>query len=149
MFLLNDIASPKEKYDPRSKATPTLFRVLDTVGLLKQFHYRASYSHRGRYYTLTSAPVSHNTGCACQGACFSRYGTLLATVESLNDKAPAGCLATEVDAPLGVGCGDACRVSMSAATSSTVLPSRAARPSNSPCAACSEPRRTGRCRHTR
>lgn len=68
---------------------PELKRVLGTdtaltvFRKLKQLGYLASYTHRGRFYTLTD--VAHFDGRGLwshQAVWFSRYGTLLSTVEA-------------------------------------------------------------------
>jgi hypothetical protein len=50
---------------------------------LKELGYRASYTHRGRFYTLSEIARFDDRGLwSHQAVCFSRYGTLLATVEA-------------------------------------------------------------------
>jgi hypothetical protein len=50
---------------------------------LKQFGYRTSYTHRGRFYTLAEIARFDDRGLwSHEAVWFSRYGTLLATVEA-------------------------------------------------------------------
>ena len=65
-----------------------LKRVLDTdvditvFRKLKLLDYRTSYTHRGSYYTLKEVTHFDDSGlCSHQAVWFSRYGTLLLTVE--------------------------------------------------------------------
>ena len=78
-------------------SSSTLFRKL------KEIDYLASYSHRGKYYTLrASANFDAHGLWSHKGICFSRYGTLKNTVKKLVDTAPLGCCSAELDALLGV-----------------------------------------------
>ncbi len=78
--------------------------------MLKQLAYRASYSHRGRYYVLDECARFDPRGLwDFHGVRFSRHGTLLATAEALARSAEAGCFVEELDELLGVGTGDALR----------------------------------------
>jgi hypothetical protein len=68
---------------------PELKRVLGThtsltvFRKLKQLGYIASYTHRGRFYTLTDIPRFDDRGLwSHQAVRFSRHGTLLSTVEA-------------------------------------------------------------------
>src|ERR1039457_6673261 len=64
---------------------------------LKELSYRASYSHCGRYYTLAEIPRFDPHGLwSLQSVWFSRWGTLVATVETLVDGAPQGYFANEL-----------------------------------------------------
>ena len=64
---------------------------------LKELSYRSSYSHRGRYYTLTEIPQFDPHGLwSCQTVWFSRWGNLLATLEALVNAAPQGYFAHEL-----------------------------------------------------
>ncbi len=64
---------------------------------LKELCYRASYSHCGRYYTLAEIPQFDPHGLwSFQSVWFSRWGTLVATVETLVDGAPQGYFANEL-----------------------------------------------------
>jgi len=63
----------------------SVFRRLSVLG------YLSSYSHAGQYYTLRDVPQFDRDGLwRCQGVCFSRDGSLKATVERLVEKADAG-----------------------------------------------------------
>lgn len=78
-------------------ADATVFRKL--AGL----DYRSSYSHRGRYYTLDEVARFDALGLwSFRSVWFSRFGTLVATVESLVAAAEAGYDASELEAVLHV-----------------------------------------------
>jgi hypothetical protein len=63
----------------------SVFRRLSAVG------YVSSYTHAGRFYTLTDIPRFDQDGLWCyQGVCFSRHGSLKSTVFNLIDTADAG-----------------------------------------------------------
>lgn len=75
----------------------TLFGVLETTSRMSVFRrlsplgYLTSYSHNGRYYTLADIPDFDADGLwRHRGACFSRRGSLKATVEHLVHVAEAG-----------------------------------------------------------
>jgi len=75
---------------------------------LKELSYRTSYSHRGSYYTLD--PIAHfdEQGLWSVGSVgFSKYGTLLATVEAFVTDSQAGYFADELDNILNVSVKDA------------------------------------------
>ncbi len=56
---------------------------------LKQLDYRASYTHRGRFYTLAEIARFDDRGLwSHEAVWFSRYGTLLATVEAFVNRSP-------------------------------------------------------------
>lgn len=75
----------------------TVFRKLGEVG------YRSSYSQRGRYYTLDEVARFDALGLwAFRAVYFSRFGTLVSTVEALVNAAAAGYDARELDAVLHV-----------------------------------------------
>ena len=64
---------------------------------LKELSYRSSYSHRGRYYTLTEIPQFDSYGLwSFQEVWFSRWGSLVTTVESLVNDALQGYFADEL-----------------------------------------------------
>ncbi len=82
---------------------PELKRVLGTsVNLtifrkLKQLGYLASYTHRGRFYTLAEIARFDDRGLwSHEGVWFSRYGSLLASVESFVLASPNGSYADEL-----------------------------------------------------
>ena len=78
-------------------STMTVFRKLKTLG------YRTSYSHRGKYYTLTTIPQFDQQGLwSCRAVRFSRDGNLLATAQRFVEQAPAGFTASELQALLQV-----------------------------------------------
>src|SRR5215831_17550757 len=64
---------------------------------LKQFGYLASYTHRGRFYTLPELVYFDDRGLwSHQAVWFSRHGTLLATVEATVNSSPNGFYAREL-----------------------------------------------------
>ena len=78
-------------------STMTVFRKL------KALSYRTSYSHRGKYYTLAEIPQFDEQGLwSSRGAWFSRDGTLLATAQRFVEQSPAGFMASELQALVGV-----------------------------------------------
>src|ERR1700681_3845869 len=80
-----------------SPATMTVFRKLKTL------HYRTSYSHREKYYTLADLPRFDEQGLWCRrGVWFSRDGNLLATARRFVEEAGAGLTASELEAMLAV-----------------------------------------------
>src|SRR5580693_3232036 len=69
----------------------TVFRTLKLVD------YLSSYTHRGRYYALREAARFDDTGLwSHQAVWFSRYGTLVATIESFVNQSPRGWFADEL-----------------------------------------------------
>mgnify|MGYP001559742201 FL=1 len=80
---------------PRSRRS--LFRDLSSLG------YASSYSHTGRYYTLSSVAEFDADGLwRFQGIGFSRDGTLKATVQRLVEVSDAGRTQRELQVRLGV-----------------------------------------------
>jgi hypothetical protein len=68
---------------------------------LKLLDYLSSYTHRGRYYTLREVACFDDAGLWSQdGVWFSRYGTLVATLEAFVNQAPGGWFADELAAIL-------------------------------------------------
>jgi len=64
---------------------------------LKQLHYLASYTHRGRFYTLPDIARFDDRGLwSHETVWFSRYGTLLGTVEAFVLASPSGYYAHEL-----------------------------------------------------
>jgi hypothetical protein len=64
---------------------------------LQEFPYRASYSHRGTFYTLDALAEFDDRGLwTCRGARFSRFGTLIDTVEQFVTRADRGYWASEL-----------------------------------------------------
>lgn len=64
---------------------------------LKQLDYRASYTHRGSLYTLSETARFDDRGLwSHETAWFSRYGTLLATVEAFVNRSRNGYYASEL-----------------------------------------------------
>jgi hypothetical protein len=82
---------------------PELKRVLGTetdltvFRKLKQLDYLSSYTHRGRFYTLTEIARFDDHGLwSHEAVWFSRYGTLLDTVEALVNASANGYYAPEL-----------------------------------------------------
>jgi hypothetical protein len=74
-----------------TKTDLTVFRKL------QQLDYLASYTHRGRFYTLPEIAHFDDRGrWSHQGVWFSRHRTLLATVESFVNQSPQGYYAQEL-----------------------------------------------------
>ena len=64
---------------------------------LKQLDYLASYTHRGRFYTLTDIARFDDEGLwSHEAVWFSRHGTLLATVEAFVNQSSNGYYAHEL-----------------------------------------------------
>jgi hypothetical protein len=75
---------------------------------LKELSYRSSYSHRGRYYTLAEMPQFDPHGLwSFQAVWFSRWGSLVTTLEALVVGAPRGYFASELQQLLHVEVQDA------------------------------------------
>jgi hypothetical protein len=65
---------------------------------LKPLSYRASYSHAGKYYTLDAIAEYDQHGLwNYRRVCFSKYGSLLNTVEALVGASDAGYFAHELE----------------------------------------------------
>lgn len=82
---------------------PELKRVLGTdtdltvFRKLKQFDYLASYTHRGRFYALAEIARFDDHGLwSHEAVWFSRFGTLLATVEAFVNRSGNGYYAHEL-----------------------------------------------------
>lgn len=70
---------------------------------LKKLSYLTSYTHSGRYYTLKEIPSFDDQGLwSFRGVGFSRYGTLLSTVEAFIGRSEAGWHENELAAVLQV-----------------------------------------------
>ena len=81
----------------KTTSRTTVFRALTAVG------YRTSYSHAGRYYTLTRIPEFDARGVWCfRDVRFSVHGTLRATVERMVTQAAVGHTHEELQALLGL-----------------------------------------------
>src|SRR5947209_15198701 len=64
---------------------------------LKLLDYLSSYTHRGRYYALREAAHFDEVGLwSHEDVWFSRYGTLISTVEAFVNRSPRGCFADEL-----------------------------------------------------
>ena len=100
LFRQRRIATMAELKDALgTEAEATVFRKL------AQLDYRASYSHRGRYYTLHQVANFDELGLwSFRSVWFSRFGTLLATVEKLVTASRAGYDASELEDILHVEC---------------------------------------------
>jgi len=70
---------------------------------LKQLSYRSSYSHGGSYYTLEKiARFDHQGLWSYNDVHFSRYGTLMSTLQHLSNESHSGYFADEFRQLLGV-----------------------------------------------
>ena len=70
---------------------------------LRELSYLASYSHRGQYYALEETAQFDERGLwAYRGVRFSRFGSLVDTLEVFVARAPRGYLASELASELGV-----------------------------------------------
>ena len=70
---------------------------------LRALSYLASYSHRGKYYALEETAQFDEHGLwAYRGVGFSRFGSLVDTVEAFVARAPRGYRASELALHLGV-----------------------------------------------
>src|SRR6266478_8443067 len=82
----------------------TVFRKLKSLG------YLSSYTHRGGYYSLNEIARFDDGGLwSHEAVWFSRYGTLLATVESFVNSSPQGFFAGDLADALHVEVQDALR----------------------------------------
>jgi len=71
---------------------------------LKRASYRTSYSHNGRYYALSEMMQFDKDGLwSARSVWFSRYGTLLSTLQKLISDSERGCFADELESLLHVG----------------------------------------------
>jgi len=87
----------------------TLFATLETKSRMSVFRrlsamgYLTSYTHAGRFYTLRNLPTFDRDGLWChQGICFSRLGSLKATVPCIVENADAGKTQHELQVRLQV-----------------------------------------------
>jgi hypothetical protein len=70
---------------------------------LRELAYRASYSHRGAYYVLEDTAQFDERGLwTFRGVHFSRFGSLVDTLEAFVARARRGYVAAELAAELGV-----------------------------------------------
>ncbi len=80
-----------------TRATMTAYRSLSRLG------YLASYSDRGRFYTLAEIPAFDDLGLwSCRRVRFSRYGSLLETAVAAVDRSDSGYSASELELLLQV-----------------------------------------------
>src|ERR1700686_1924567 len=80
-----------------TEADITVFRKL------KELSYRASYSHRGSFYTLDEIAEFDERGLwSFDSVWFSRHGTLVATTETCVAQPPAGSFSSELEDVLHV-----------------------------------------------
>ena len=91
-LLRNKIATlPELKVALGTGADLTVFRKL------KLLEYLSSYTHRGRYYALRETARFDDIGLWSHDAVwFSRYGTLISTIESFVNQSPHGWFADEL-----------------------------------------------------
>jgi hypothetical protein len=77
---------------------------------LRPLHYLTSYTHRGSYYTLAEIARFDDQGLwSHEAVWFSRYGTLLSTIEVFVQRSDRGSLASELADALHVEVHDALR----------------------------------------
>lgn len=82
---------PELKAALGTSADLTVFRKLKLLG------YLSSYTHRGRYYALREAVRFDDAGLwSHEAVWFSRFGTLVATIESFINQSPRGWFADEL-----------------------------------------------------
>jgi hypothetical protein len=82
---------------PELKRVPGTDIDLTVLRKLKQLEYLASYTHRGRFYTLAEIAHFDDHGLWSHEAVrFSRYGMLLATVEAFVNRSANGYYAHEL-----------------------------------------------------
>ena len=94
---LRALTMPEMKAALGTRVDMTVFRKLAPL------NYLTSYSHRGSYYTLKSFSRFDAQGLwLTRGAWFSRHGTLLNATEAAVEEAPAGYVASELEAVLHV-----------------------------------------------
>ncbi len=94
---LRALTMPEMKAALGTGVDMTVFRKLATLD------YLTSYSQRGRFYTLRSIPRFDAQGLwLARGAWFSRHGTLVHAAEAAVTQAPAGYVASELEAVLHV-----------------------------------------------
>jgi hypothetical protein len=90
-----DLATLSDALETSSRMS--VFRRLSALG------YLSSYSHDGRFYTLRNIPPFDQDGLwRYQGVCFSRDGSLKATVERLVEQSDAGRTHSELHVRLQV-----------------------------------------------
>lgn len=78
-----------------TKVDMTVFRKL------REIPYLSSYSHRGKFYTLDAlAQFDERSLWTCRGVHFSRFGSLVDTVEQFVTRSDRGFLASELAAEL-------------------------------------------------
>jgi hypothetical protein len=93
---------PELKHALNTDADLTVFRKL------KGLDYLSSYTHRGSYYTLNEIAHFDDAGLwSHEAVCFSRYGTLLATVETFVNRSAQGFFASDLADTLHVEVHDA------------------------------------------
>lgn len=102
LLLRNKIASLPELLGALGSHVPlTVFRKLEPL------HYRSSYSHRGRFYTLDRIARFDRHGLwSYQSVWFSRYGTLVDTAEVFVSRSPTGYFVAELEDALQVSVQD-------------------------------------------
>jgi hypothetical protein len=70
---------------------------------LQELSYRSSYSHRGQFYTLDALAEFDERGLwTCRGVQFSRFGSLIDTVEQFVTRSDRGFFASELTPELQV-----------------------------------------------
>lgn len=91
------VTMPEMKAALRTDVDMTIFRKL------KELHYRSSYSHRGKYYTLDEIADFDRRGLWFYNrASFSQMGSLLSTAEHFVTTSPMGYTVSELNEELRV-----------------------------------------------
>lgn len=91
LFQHRSIARLEELQHALRVSGRTVFRVLARMG------YLSSYSHAGKYYTLSRIPSFNADGLwAHSGVLFSKHGNLRNTIVHLVNEAPGGCTHPEL-----------------------------------------------------
>src|ERR1051325_2977380 len=95
---------PELKQALGATASLTVFRKL------KLLDYLSSYTHRGRYYSLREIARFDDAGLwSHEAVWFSRYGTLVSTIEAFVQRSDRGFLASELADALHAEVHDALR----------------------------------------
>lgn len=80
---------------------------MTVVRALNKYGYYSSCNRNSAYYTLTSIPVFDEDGLwSYEGVCFSRYGTLEASIVQLIERSPAGFTVNELEKRFGTKAGN-------------------------------------------
>jgi hypothetical protein len=81
------------------------YAVVSVRRYLKQIGYFRSYTHNGKWYTLTTVPVFNKIGVwICESIGFSKHGNLTQTIIHLTDRSDSGYTAKELKGILHYPC---------------------------------------------